>query len=109
MNTDQLISTDLNTFIEHLAKFDADACEWHARRIIDKLGSPTSFEKYLYELTGVAVKLDGPDEEKIMQYYRETKQLFPGISPDDDILGRLTSLMLQMMVKRLKKSLDKLR
>ena len=102
MNTDQLISTDPNTFIEHVAKFDADACEWHARRIIDKLGSPTSFEKYLYELTGIAVKFDGPDDEKITQYYRETKQLFPGISPEDDILGRLTGLMLQMMAKRLK-------
>ncbi|MBD3334618.1 MAG: hypothetical protein GF355_03795 [Candidatus Eisenbacteria bacterium] len=102
MTTAELIVAEQDLFIAAVANLDGDQCEEHSRAIIRRLGEPTSFETYLYELTRLAISIGGSSEEQITQYFRVTKRLFPGISPEDDVLGRLTSLMMKMMAERLK-------
>ena len=101
MTTTELITTDLDAFIDAVAKLDADTCERHARAVIRHLDEPVSFEEYLWALTRVAVEFNGPDHEKTTQYYLTTEKLFPRVPAEDDILGRLAGLMLKMMAKRL--------
>ena len=43
------------------------------------------------------------EQHDVMQYYKETEKLFPEISPENDILGRLVSLTLLMVTLRLEK------
>lgn len=103
MKTEDLIAAELDQFIDATARIDADTCERHARAIIRRLGTPVTFETYLYELTRVALDSQGDKSEyRIDRFYHVTEELFPGVSQDDDILGRLAGLMLKMMVERLK-------
>jgi hypothetical protein len=103
MKTEDLVAAELEQFIDAVATLDADTCERHARAIIRRLGAPVTFEAYLYELTRVALDSQvGKSEHQIDRYYRATKELFPGVLREDDILGRLAGLMLKMMAERLK-------
>ena len=108
MKTEELIAAELGRFIDAVAQLDADTCEEHSRAIIRRLGEPASFETYLYELTRLALEVEGSSGEKSTEYYRVTERLFPGIPAEDDILGRLTGLMMKMMAERLK-PLERLR
>ncbi len=103
MRTEDLVAAEPEQFIDAVAQIDADTCERHARAIIHRLGTPVTFEAYLYELTGTVLDSQMDKSEcRVDRYYLVTEELFPGVSRDDDILGRLACLMVKMMAERLK-------
>ena len=100
MTIEELLSMSQKSFATAISGFDHNTCECYVRMIIAKLQGST-FEDYVCELIQVAMPAEGGSPKDVMPYYRVTKKLFPGVSADNDILGRLSSLMLLMIVQRL--------
>ena len=61
------------------------------------------FEEYLQVIVDAVITNVETEQHDVMQYYKETEKLFPEISPENDILGRLVSLTLLMVTLRLEK------
>jgi len=101
MTTAELITADRMVFAATVAELDARACERHARDIVHRLGGPTTFELYMTEVIHAALEFQGAAEERITELYGVTTRLFPQVPPEYDILSRLTTLVLKMMVERL--------
>ncbi|MBW3597040.1 MAG: SEC-C domain-containing protein [Planctomycetes bacterium] len=98
ITTEALLSCSMEAYIDACAVFNAEQCEQHARKILDRLGE-VSFETYLRALTEVA--LTQPTPGSVDAYYAKTRELFPDVPLADDILGRLAGLMLRMIELRL--------
>lgn len=103
MTTEELIATTPTVFADTLQNFDAKTCERHARKIVEILGGPT-FESYLESMVDIGVSHAEAGKHDIMPYYQQTKKLFPSVSSDNDILGRLVSITLMMVTLRLEMS-----
>lgn len=103
MTTEELIKMHPSALAGTLQKLDAKTCENHARKILKMLEGPT-FESYLELMVGISVVDAETGKKDIMPYYQQTKKLFPNVSSDNDILGRLVSVTLMMITLRLEKS-----
>ena len=102
MTTDELLKTNLTIFTAILGHLEYATCERHARDIVVML-SGTPFEEYLQVIVDAVITNVETEQHDVMQYYKETEKLFPEISPENDILGRLVSLTLLMVTLRLEK------
>jgi hypothetical protein len=96
----RIILSDTEEFTSIIESLDADECEHHARQIVKNLEGP-SFENYLLKIVQVAIPNQGHPSKSINPYYKVTKGTYPGVRPEDDILGRLASLVLKMIVLRI--------
>ena len=99
MTTDDLLQLDKSGFINALAFLDDTTCEMHVRKLLKRLNGP-NFEKYMRILSNVAVT----DTGNIESYYFSTRQYFPDVAQENDILGRLCGLALKMMADRLERN-----
>jgi len=103
MTTEELIKIHTSAFTETLQNLDAKTCESHAQKIVEMLGGPT-FENYLELMVEIGVDQAVAGKRDIIPYYQQTKKLFPSVSSDNDILGRLVSIALMIITLRLEKS-----
>ncbi len=98
ISTDELLTCNATTFVDLVTELNASQCEKHARAILDRLHE-VDYETYAKALISVAlVGHEAPSED---QYFFETREMFPDVPMDDDILERLTTLMLLVMNRRL--------
>ena len=106
MTTEELIRMDSSAFAHILNRLSASICEGHARNIVKMLGCST-FEEYLNAVIDVVVTHAETSQHNVMAYYEQTERFFPGVSPDSDLLEKLTGLTLLSVTLRLEKYLDK--
>ena len=95
LTTDELLRTDLPSFIDALAQLSPASCEEHVRELLDRLDGP-SYDEYVRALVDVALTRS----PSIDDYYFATRKRFPHVSPGDDVLGRLCALAMKMVVDR---------
>jgi len=100
LTTDELLTCKATTFVDLVTELNASQCEQHARAILDRL-QEVDYETYAKALIRVALigsEASPPSED---EYFSETREVFPDVPMDDDILERLTTLMLLVMNRRL--------
>ena len=101
LKLDRLLTCDIQELLAAITPMSADDCEHYARTILDRVGGPT-FEQYLMRITETMVPEDGsgpptnPDD-----YYFAVRDLFPNVSTDDDVLGRLAAFVMRMCQLRM--------
>ncbi len=98
---DRLLTCDTEELLAAITPMSADDCEHYARAILDRIGGPT-FEQYLTRIAETMVPLDesgppiNPDD-----YYFAVRELFPNVSTEDDVLGRLAAFVMRMCQLRM--------
>ncbi len=101
LELDRLLTCDIQELLAAITPMPADDCEHYARAILDRIDGPT-FEQYLMRITETMIPEDGsgpptdPDD-----YYFAVRDLFPNVSTDDDVLGRLAAFVMRMCQLRM--------
>ena len=96
LRLDHLLTSDMEHFISEVASMSADDCEQYARAILDQIGGPT-FDQYLMRIVDTMIPDDGSGPPRNSDdYYFAVRDMFPHISTEDDILGRLAGLVMRM-------------
>jgi hypothetical protein len=101
---DRFLTCDMGSLIAHIKGMSAIDCENYAKAILARIGGPT-LDQYLGKLVEMMIPEGGgtpsnnPDE-----YYWATRSMFPNISTEEDVLGRLAAVVMKMCVLRLQQS-----
>ena len=101
---DRFLTCETGSLIAHVKGMSAIDCEHCARAILARIGGPT-LDQYLKQLVermipeGGGTPPNNPDE-----YYWATRSMFPHISTEEDVLGRLAAVVMKMCVLRLQQS-----
>ncbi len=101
LELDRLLTCDIQELLAAITPMPADDCEHYARANLDRIDGPT-FEQYLMRITETMTPEDGsgpptdPDD-----YYFAVRDLFPNVSTDDDVLGRLAAFVMRMCQLRM--------
>lgn len=96
LDFDHLLTCDAKEFLAAITPMSADDCEHCARAILDRIGGP-SFEQYLMRIVETMVPKDGSGPPTNSEdYYFAVRDLFPNISTEDDVLGRLAAFVMRM-------------
>ena len=101
LRLDHLLNSDMEELISEVASMSAYDCEQYARAILDKIGGPT-FDQFLMRIVETMIPDDGSGPPTNSDdYYFAIRDMFPHISMEDDILGRLAGLVMRMAGLRL--------
>jgi hypothetical protein len=106
LELDRLLKCNLEELIASVRPMSAKNCEQIVRAMLDRIGGPT-FEQLLTRIVGTMVPRDGrgpPTNSD--EYYFAIRDLFPQVSPENDVLGRLLCFALRMCQLRIEKSLN---
>ena len=101
LELDRLLTCDIQELLAAITPLSADDCERYARAILDRIGGPT-FEQYLMRITETLIPKDGngpPTNSD--EYYFAVRDLFPNVSTEDDVLGRLAGFVMRMCQLRM--------
>jgi hypothetical protein len=100
---DRLLSCTVDELIALVQPMSADNCEQYARAVLDRIGGP-SFEQVMMRIVETAVQKDGDRPSTNSDaYYLAVCDLFPHISRDNDVVGRLVFLATYTGTLRLEK------
>jgi hypothetical protein len=100
VTVDQILTCDVEACVSAIGSMSADDCEHHARAILDRIGGPT-FEQYVMRIMETMIPEDrNSPPNDCDDYYFAVRELFPHISTEDDVLGRLAALVMKMIVLR---------
>jgi hypothetical protein len=98
---DRLLTCDIRELLAAITPMSADDCEHYARAILDRVGGPT-FEQYLMRITETMIPEGGSGPPTNSDdYYFAVRDLFPKVSTDDDVLGRLAAFVMRMCQLRM--------
>ncbi len=101
LELDRLLTCDIQELLAAITPMSADDCERYARAILDRVGGPT-FEQYLMRITETMIPKDGSGlPTNSDDYYFAVRDLFPNVSTDDDVLGRLAGFVMRMCQLRM--------
>ena len=101
VTVDHILTCDVGACVSAIGSMSADDCEHNARAILDRIGGPT-FEQYVMRIVETMIPEDGNSPPKDCDdYYLAVRELFPHISTEDDILGRLAALVMKMFALRM--------
>jgi hypothetical protein len=104
LNLDHLLTCGVDELIAAVLPMSAKDCELYMRAILDRVGGPT-FEQYLIRLMARMIPSDGSGPPtKADDYYFAVRGLFPHVTENDDILGRLAFFAMRMCQLRMTKS-----
>jgi hypothetical protein len=103
---DHLMFCDIEELTQIVAVMSADDCEKYARFMLDEIGG-ASFDEYLQRIVVTMMPEDdqpypGPDD-----FYLSVRGMFPHIAEENDVLGRLCALVMQMAVLRLERGRER--
>ena len=98
---DHFLNSDMDELISEISSMSADDCEQYAQTILERIGGP-SFDQFLMRIveTMIPDNGSGPPTHRD-DYYFAIRDMFPHISTKDDVLGRLTGLVMRMAVLRM--------
>ncbi len=98
---DRLLTCDIEELLAAITPMSADDCERYARAILDRIGGPT-FEQYLMRIAETMIPKDGSGPPTNSdEYYFAVRDLFPNVSTEDDVLGRLAAFLMRMCQLRM--------
>ncbi len=98
---DRLLTCDTEELLAAITPMSAEDCERYARAILDRVGGPT-FEQYLMRIMETMIPKDGSGPPTNSDdYYFAVRDLFPNVSTDDDVLGRLAAFVMRMCQLRM--------
>ncbi len=101
LELDRLLTCDTEELLAAITPMSADDCEHYARAILDRIGGPT-FEQYLMRITETLIPKDGSGPPTNSdEYYFAVRGLFPNVSTEDDVLGRLAGFVMRMCQLRM--------
>jgi hypothetical protein len=89
---DRLLNCTVDELVALVKSLSANNCEQIARAILGRIGGP-SFEQLMIRIIQTAAPKDGghpprdPD-----RYYFAVRELFPPVTEDNDVVGRLVLL-----------------
>ena len=100
---DRLLSCRVDELIALVQPMSADNCEHYARAVLGRIGGP-SFEQVMLRIVETAAQTgrDRPPTNS-EAHYLAVRDLFPNISRDNDVVGRLVFLATYTAVLRLEK------
>jgi hypothetical protein len=101
---DRLLSCPVDELIALVQPMSCEACELHARAILDWIGGP-SFEQLMMRIVETALPNNGgrpPTNSDT--YYLAVRELFPHIGQENDAVGRLVFLVIHMATLRLEEN-----
>ena len=104
LELDRLLKCNLEELIASVRPMSAKNCEQIVRAILDRIGGPT-FEQLLTRIIGTMVPRDGrgpPTNSD--EYYFAICDLFPQVTPENDVLGRLLCFAMRMCQLRIEKN-----
>ena len=92
----QLLTAEMDELVSEIASMSANDCEQYARAILDQIGGP-SFDEFLMRIVETMIPDDenGPPTNSD-EYYFAVRDMFPHISKEDDVVGRLAGLVMRM-------------
>ena len=98
---DQLLACSADELITLVTPMSASNCEQYARAILGVIGGP-SFEQLMMRILQTAVpKGVGPRPSNPDTYYFAVRELFPHVTKDNDVVGRLVLLIMHAGTLRL--------
>jgi hypothetical protein len=98
---DRLLGCSVDELIALVQRMPADHCEECARGLLSRIGGP-SFEQLMMRLLETANPKDGVGPAiNADAYYGAVRELFPHITQESDVLGRLLLLAMQVATLRL--------
>ena len=102
VTVDHFLNCEVQELVSAIASMSADDCEHYARAILGRIGGPT-FDQYVMRIVETMIPENecGPPKNSD-DYYFAVRDMFPHISTEDDVLGRLAGLVMQMSVLRMK-------
>ena len=104
LELDWLLKCNVEELIALVRPMSAKNCEQIVRAILDRIGGPT-FEQLLTRIIGTMVPRDGrgpPTNSD--EYYFAIRDLFPQVTPENDVLGRLLCFAMRMCQLRIEKN-----
>lgn len=103
LELDWLLSCKLEELIASVSPMSAKSCEQYVRAILGRIGGP-SFEQLLMRIVETMVPRDGRGPPtNTDEYYFATRDLFPHVPAENDVLGRLLCFAMRMCQLRLEK------
>ena len=97
---DRLLSCNIDELIASVHPMSAKICEQYARAILGRIGGP-SYDQLFIRLIETMIPRDGrgpPNNSD--EYYFAVRDLFPHVAAENDVLGRLLCLTMQMCLLR---------
>jgi hypothetical protein len=98
---DRLLSCTIDELIAFVRPMSANICEQFARATLGRIGGP-SFEQLMMRIVETARAKDGDYPPMNSDaYYFAVRDLFPHITQENDVVGRLVFLVIHMATLRL--------
>ena len=98
---DQLLRCPVDELIALVRPVSASYCEQYARAILGGIGGP-SFEQLMMRIVEAAAQKDGVHPPMNSDaYYFAVRDLFPHITQENDVVGRLVFLAIRIATLRL--------
>jgi hypothetical protein len=100
---DRLLGCTVDELIALAQPMSADSCEQYARAILGRIGGP-SFEQLMMRIVETAWKDRGRppvNSDPSDAYYLAVRDLFPHVSQENDVVGRLVFLVMHTATLRL--------
>jgi hypothetical protein len=98
----RLLGCTVDELIALVQPLSADSCERYARAILGRIGGP-SFEQLMMRIVETAWKERGHPPINSDAYYFAVSELFPHVSQEDDVVGRLVFLVMHAATLRLER------
>jgi hypothetical protein len=100
IDLDRLLRCTVDELIGLVKPMSAGICEQYARAILGRIGGP-SFEQLMMRIVETAWKDRGRPPINSDSYYLAVRKLFPHVSQEDDVVGRLVVLVMHTATLRL--------
>jgi len=101
---DRFLTCDTGSLIARVKGMSATDCENYAKAILARIGGST-LDQYLEKLVEIMIpEGEGTPPNNPDKYYWATRSMFPHISTEEDVLGRLAGVVMKMCVLRLQQS-----
>jgi hypothetical protein len=98
---DGLLGCSVDELIALVQPMSADNCEQYVRAILSRIGGP-SFEQLMLRIVETAGQKDGDHPPMNSDaYYFAVRDLFPHITQENDVVGRLVVLAMHTATLRL--------